>query len=252
MIVKLESGSVEISILDATSLSLTHNLPKINLVTNRKKIEQIIFTEEYRIVIGENLEIKRDGIPMNYFIGAILKKNEFEFVVKSTIRNKSSTFILPLIANHTSKNDYMNFNSFLYNSYLLFEDMDNYKLGEYLFVKYRFFNIEHYYELERRLMVLPTFVKTIQPDSNFTIYIFKIPEQFLPDVKLILKGKYSKISTTAKSKIILFHSVRLTDKLAMILNNGKELRNEMESFFGCEIPDDIDLLDKPNMELEKL
>lgn len=253
MIVKLESGSIGISILDAISLSLTHNLPKINLITNsRGKIEQVIFTEEYRIVIGESLEVKKDNVSMMYFIESISRKNEFEFTIKSTIRNKSSTFILPLIANNASKNDYMNFNSFLYNSYLQYEDADDYSLGEYLFVKYRFFNIDHYYELEKRLMALPTFVKTIQPDNNFTVYVFKIPQQFLADIKLILKGKYSRISAIAKSKIIVFHTVKITDKLSMILNNGKDLRNEMESYFGCEIPDDVDLLDKPDLNLEKL
>lgn len=230
MVIKLESGSIKISVLDATSLSITHDLPKINLVTsNKNKIEQVIFTEEYRIVIGESLAIKKNNIITNYFIGSIYKKSEFEFIIKSVIKNKSSTFILPFIANGNSKNDFMNYNSFLYNSYLHSDEMDQFVLGEYIFLKYRFFNMDHYYELEKRLISLPTFVKTVQPDSNFTIYIFKIPEQFESDVKLILKGKYSRISTTAKAKIIMFHNAKISDKLTMILNNGRELRDNMES-----------------------
>ena len=60
MIIKLESGTVDITIINSSSLCLKHNLDKIQLITNNNgKIEQIIFADSYRIVIGETLEVKK-------------------------------------------------------------------------------------------------------------------------------------------------------------------------------------------------
>jgi len=252
MDIKLENGCVTIKLVNASTLSLTHNINNIQVETNSKnKIEQLIFTDKYRIVIGEDLEVSKDLEKHKYFVKSIIKKNNTEFEIRSVSRNKSSIFILPLIANSKSK-DYMNFESYLYNSYLHYEGHDTYNDGKHIFLKYRFFNTEHFYELEKRLMLLPTFIKSVQPNKDFTIYIFKISDQFSQDISLLLKGKYSKISTTAKARIILFHGIKMTDYIGQVLYKDKDLKEKLELNLDCEIPDNIDLLTKPNLEREKL
>lgn len=252
MDIKLENGCVTIKLVNASTLSLTHNINNIQVETNSKnKIEQLIFTDKYRIVIGEDLEVSKDLEKHTYFVKSIIKKSNTEFEIRSTTRNKSSLFILPLIANSKNK-DYMNYESYLYNSYLHFDNYNTYNDGKHIFLKYRFFSTEHFYEMEKRLMLLPTFIKSIQPDKDFTIYIFKIQDQFYPDVKLFIKGKYSHISSTAKARIILFHGIKMTDYIGQVLYKDKALKELLEFNLDCEIPENIDLLTKPNLEREKL
>jgi len=252
MDIKTNDGCIEIKMINASKLSVSHNLNKISILKGTKgNIEQLIFTEEYRIVLGDTLKIRNGSIDYEYDVMYIKQIDNTHFTIESTKKNKSSIFILPLIADKNGS-DFLNYSSYFFNSYLYYVGFDTYNDGNHLFVEYRFFDTEFFYEMEKRLTSLPGYIKSIQPNRNFTVYIFKIPELFEKDIKLFLKGKYSSISTTAKARIILFHKVKVKDYIAQILSRDKDLRKKMELEFDCEIPDNIDLLTKPNIEDEKL
>ncbi|MDA3822975.1 MAG: hypothetical protein PF450_10255 [Bacteroidales bacterium] len=125
---------------------------------------------------------------------------------------------------------------------------------------------------------------------NHTWFVeYEIPMSFLPDVELILKGKYSLISDAAKQSIkaaIEFVQIEemATDKIVQELSrrikywphmiayrtsDGKmivsdiyiaitaaqsllrqEYKEKLELELGCPIPDDIDLFEDPDMQKE--
>jgi hypothetical protein len=252
MEVKLDSGfKITIKIIDASRISVTHNCDKITTITNKNKIEQLIFTDNYRIKLGDTLEIQDKINNLIYFVGNIRQTSNLGYVIEAIVKNKSSTFIVPLISNNNNNSSFM-YDTYFYNSYMYKDGFDIYNNGEYIFLKYRFFISDYYYEFEKFLTSLPTFIKSVQEDKDFTIYIFTIPEQFKKDVRLIMKGKYSHISSTAKSKIIMFHRCKVFDPIPQILNKDPKLKAMMEEELDCIIPNNVDLLDKPNVELERL
>jgi hypothetical protein len=79
----------------------------------------------------------------------------------------------------------------------------------------------------------------------------KIPEAFHKDVVKIMKGRYSDISPTMKSKICIFHSFNVKSKTFRMLHRDADLRKEMSQDFGFEIPENIELMSKPIKEKEQ-
>jgi len=77
--------------------------------------------------------------------------------------------------------------------------------------------------------------KIVSNDLLFLVY--SVPEEFLSDISLILKGKYSQISSKAKQIIstksgLFFNTVgsdghKYTSKLIFALHKDEELRNYM-------------------------
>jgi hypothetical protein len=252
MEIKLKNGRIDIRIINSSTLSLTHNVDTIQVKKGKYgKIEQLIFSDDVSVILGEAINVEKNKNIHKYSVRGIIRESNTSYKIISTIRNKSSIFILPLIANNKKK-PFFFYDSYFYNSYLRMSEYDTYNDGGYIFLKYRFFDSDHFYAMERDIMALPQYIKTVQPDKDFTIYIFKIPEQFKKDVKLFMLGRYSRVSTTAKARIILFHEVRTTDKIGQILYKDKELRKRIEEDLGCDVPEEIDLLTKPQMEQETI
>ena len=105
-------------------------------------------------------------------------------------------------------------------------------------------------------------------DSGRFFQIYSIPEKFKEDMKLITKGKYSKISQEAKETVMklsglpfnkMINGKRVTSAPLLALNKSPELKKYQEErlnvpmdkdAFGrtipkVKIPDELDLFDAP-------
>jgi len=240
---------IEINIKNGRELTLLHNIDSYKTTIEKNNIQSLTFYDHI-IQVNQPLELKVDSTKTIYLIKEINKVDNYKFSLICERLNKSSIFLLPLIAEKNSNHRAFFFNTFFYNAYIHYEGLEEYNDGKHLFLLYRFFNTDSFKDLEEILRSTNNFVKTYEPNKYFTCFIMEIPIMFQQDVNKILKGKYSNISSTAKSKIITFHEAHTDSEVAHILFKVPKLKEKLENYLGCAIPDDVELCSKPVLELE--
>lgn len=80
-------------------------------------------------------------------------------------------------------------------------------------------------------------------DDDF-IAVIKIPELYVPDIRLFILGKYSKMHKDFQKP---FSS---KDKRYHILTKSKEYKKFIEDYFETEIGDDVEFADPPDLSKE--
>lgn len=75
--------------------------------------------------------------------------------------------------------------------------------------------------------------------SEFTMFIFELPEEYHQDYDLIVKGKYSEISANAKKLILANRSEQ--SAMPYILSKHEQLRGYWEDELGSRIPKHLDV-----------
>jgi len=198
-------------------------------------ITTIIINDKFRLKVGEDIEIQGTL----YKVNLIRKEGDYFYCIQERA-TKVSQFVLPLLGMTYQHYDFKN--SF-YNSYIS-------KDYRHLYIVYRFEPTTEYLELEDRLIKHPMFIKLEDPDPNTVVVKFQLPEEFHKDVVKIMKGKYSDISPTLKSKICIFHAFGVKSKTFRMLHRDVELRKEMSKEYGFDIPDDVELMTKPDLSKE--
>lgn len=205
-----------------------------NIILRRGKeyeIESLIVEDKYTIRIGSILNV--DGV--EYVVNKIRQGTDYYYYCVQERATKTSQFIMPILGYNY---EYFDFKESFYNSYL----SENYHS---IFLVYQFTNSEEYLQLEERLQKHPNFVKIIDPNPNIVVFEFSLDEKYWKDIDLIMKGKYSSISPTLKSKICIFHKFSTQSKTYRVLYRDKVLREEMSEEYGFEITEEYELMSKP-------
>lgn len=196
------------------------------------------------INIHDQINIKfSSNISSTYVVNKITKTKPgildmYDCFLSTGTINKNATYILPIYGYNYR---YFSVDERLINSYI----SPNY---DYLYLKYRYNNVESFNELERRIRSLPNFYKIIN-DTNYSItYQLKIPAIYKEDIQKIFEGKYSSMSTDLKNLIIRFHDNE--SYFEAVLNKSNTLKAFLEKSLNVKIPDNIDLESKPYKQLE--
>lgn len=242
---------IEIKIVNARELLLLHNIDTVKTETTGKTIKSLDFYD-YKVETNQHVEITVDNIKLNYKIKYIEKVSTYQYALYCDKITKSSIFLLPLVSPKNINNKSFFFNSYLYNAYYSFEGQDLYNDGKHLFLLYRFFNNDYFMDLDKFITGLPNFIKTFEPNKSFTCYILEYPLKLQSDANKLIKGKYSAISTTSKSKILTFHQAHVDSELSHILFKKQELKVRLEKELSCYIPEDIELCSKPDKKKEHI
>lgn len=118
--------------------------------------------------------------------------------LKNIKPTKTTEFILPLLGSMKQW-----YGPWFINAYLGdYSIKHSYPNSISVLMKYSGKN--NYAEKEEAMMGHENFIDSYDLiQGNFVMYIFRIPEEFLPDYNLIMKGKYSKISDAAKKLLLL-------------------------------------------------
>jgi hypothetical protein len=241
---------IEITIKNGRDLILLHNIDSIKITKERQQITRLdLYEHSYQV--GQMVEMNVNNIKQNYLIKHITQISDTAFELSSCNLTKSSVFLLPLVAGKkdTQKNYF--FNIYLYNCYYRFDNQPEYNDDKHLFLVYRFFSSDYFKDLEEHIRANPNFIKTFEPSTELTTYILEVPLMFQDDVRKILKGQYSKISTTAKSRIMTFHAAHIESELSHILFKKPQLKLKLEEHLGCNIPEDVELCSRPELHKEK-
>lgn len=162
-------------------------------------------------------------------------------------KNRSATYIVPLL------NQYLDINkALLLNSYLY--DINNPELnlpnitGVLLLFKWSGEQIHRQYE--DRLLESEYVLKKYEINEDCYMVFVKIDLQIAKDVKLILDGKFSRISDLSKGIILKFWQQGSTSKLYNVLYRKAALRKEIEDILNVKLDDDAELGSTLNLHNE--
>lgn len=146
--------------------------------------------------------------------------------------NKSKTYLLPLLSELIELD--LKFISYLKNTYM-YDSKNEYKNCIFLYHEFDFKNPE-FTAYEHKLTNNDLFVKLIDKDK-YVIYIFKFPEEYLPEYNFLSESKYSWFGNDAKQLIIRFWTQiygksatgnYVLTKIKQILNKDKLLKKQLE------------------------
>lgn len=157
--------------------------------------------------------------------------------------SKTTDFILPMLGNHISI-----YSKYLYNVYLHPEFEDCICVV---------FNQNNDEELMNKLESTDGYIDDIEV-KNKQIYIFKLPDEFLPNLKLFKLGKYSKFDKKYKEVILLNNIPNKIDFeindciLYGILYHKDKMKAYWEEKLDAKLPYDAEYWSVPNLNEETL
>lgn len=240
------TNKILLEVLDGRSVRLTITADSVNTVYTGQKISVILINNKPYLSLDSlnNVYVKINEEVQVYKIVEILnidnKKSVFQ--LNTAIRSKSSYFITPLVID---SKETMRWNQYFINSYLLNIDTIP-ELG----IVYRFFNTEDYKKFELQIRKLPNFLRSLEPDYQYSMFIFKFPEEHYDDLQKFFDGRYSVLSVTAKKKILSFNNCNEDSILGQILYKSPVRKKQFELDFGVKIHSELELYDKPKLSEE--
>lgn len=168
---------------------------------------------------------------------------------------KSKTYLLPLLSEVLDLK--IKFIPYLVNTYM-FDENNEFQNCFYILHDFNFKNPE-FTAYEHSLINNPLFVKQMDI-GNRVVYVFKFPEEYLPEYYHLLESKYSKFGEDAKKLILRFWAevysgnssgVQFLLKVKQILYKDKKLKDKLESYLGVILDKNQELGDHvdPNKEI---
>jgi hypothetical protein len=240
-----------LNVIDAKSIYIEPTIPITKERIDKFHIGKIKFGDSKVINVGDKIDLTFASTitPYStYYQANYIYKDNKGFRINEFETTKSSTYLLPLLG--ISKNMLLLETNFI-NCYISHFDYDN-DLGDYLYLIYRYFPISYYSKFTKFLREQKGFLKYVKDwDKRLDCFIFSLDKETIKDVKLLIDGKYSKITEKSKKLILNFHNQNKTDEpLNQILYKGELRRNYLESAFGCKMPDNIDYDNKFDIDKE--
>lgn len=87
-------------------------------------------------------------------------------------------------------------------------------------------------------------------DDKTIVMVFTVPVVFALDYRYFIEGRYSKFSDMYKKTIVQFHRITKQDNIYYVLKKDPAYKKELEVKLDVKIPDDQDLMSKPDMDEE--
>lgn len=214
--------------------------PGVDPITG--KVTSVSFDGLYSVQVDTSLPINYDGRVYNFKINHIILENGVLYLAE-TERNITAKFIMPVLKINIDQIG----NHYLLGSYL-YTDTD--ESGEYLYLWYRYIDEDEYKTLETNLKKNPNYVNSYDITKETTLFKFKIPTTFLNSVKLIVDGKYSKITNELKRIIMQFYGIGKESEIGHIIYRHPMAVQRIEDAFDVKLSDDIDVFRKMRKEDE--
>lgn len=240
---KLENYGVKFSALTMQTLKMT--LPNMDFavekVSNHKENLQSIKFNNIVIEVGDSftkiVKMKTcDDIDLRYKVNKIFqnKGKQKEILLMESYTNKTSIFVLPFVFNSRKDASFVDKGGYFMNAFVDCQFSEK-KDGNSIFVLTKFIKTDRYKEVEDYFVNHDQFIKVIDADPNYVIYEFAIKERFSNDLKILLNGKYSKISEAAKKRILSFHEKHMDGLIAhkVIFRDPKLVEKYERDFDVC-------------------
>jgi len=240
-VIQLENDRfILIEVLDARRVKISTNFNKIQYEEIDGEIVSFNINNKFSFDITSTLTISINKTQHQYYIYSIQKLSSNSILLSTNYPTKTKQFILPSLG--------YNRESFQVDTFL--EDVKLNKELNKLYLSYRFIKGELYNHTEKFLLSHPNFIKHTDTNLNHVQYEFDIPSEYLSDIKLFIRGKYSSFSSKLKNRILTFYGFKKGGTMYGILYKDDKFKEQLEFNFMCEIPPEIDLYDIPQREKE--
>lgn len=187
-----------------------------------------------------------------YEVNDIKQLDESRLVVSEFILNDSSIWILPMIGSHSGID--FDFKDNYANSYLDQTVRPDVYMSNRIVLIYRYTPSMTYTITKGKLIDHPQFVNIFKSnDDRFDIYIFNLLEEYIEDYKLIIEGKYSKVSDNYRELICnAYKDSAIKTEILGIVNKTKEYRKFLSEHFHMNFPTECEYKGKFNLVKEIL
>ena len=186
------------------------------------------------------------GTPTNYDIKEIeAGDDERTFMLNSHKLTKATSFLTPVVAIIPGP---IGFYTSFVNCYIKKYD----DTPEFLVLMYRNAYDQEQEKIFKNLKGIDSYAESVPYGDFFTLFAFKIEDQFVGDVLLFMQGKYSGLSNVLKTRIIRFHKLKKSSLLYKVLYRDVTLKKFLEMDLRESIPDDLDLYSKPDVDIETI
>ncbi len=253
-VISLSNGvSVNLELQNARVLRINPINKGVEEENSKGDIITLDYGEDVKYSVDNEYTINK----VKYKVQKIIKIEDPEigigYIIFNHIINKSSIFIMPLLALNGEIRTNFRWNTNFCNCFIGTEEQGDY--GDHIYLLYRFEGTKEFSSYENYLQRHSWFIGENQIDHYHTLYQFKPDKVFMEDFKLIVKGKYSSISEIAKNRILGFHCVTKDKTLGKILYKDNTLKEELEDKLSSKesivrIPEDLDLHDIFNIDDE--
>lgn len=148
--------------------------------------------------------------------------------------NRTGTYVLPMLGNKIAefKSNYLPGSQFV-NAFI--GDIEKPEIKDSILLLYKFSGNKEFIDFERRLQSKPGFIEKYEPDHLHTMYVFKVPDIYLPQYDLFKRSLYSKFSQVYKEHVIKFHDFTPNHPVVKVLNKHEDAYEEWEKKTGCKI-----------------
>lgn len=235
--IELKSGvKVQLEVLNSRMITVTPASVLYEVADENGKLTSLNFDGEYLIQNNANLTIGKQKYKITEIAKSIQSKLRYELYVFRKTTN-TANFIMPLIGgNRSSFRWNMEFtNAFIGNE----AECD----GTKIHLLYRFNGAKDFSDFEDELKLREDYLNVEDTDKYHVLYTFSLPEEYTDDIKLIMDGKYSRISEKAKARILEFHSSNKTKTLGQVLYRCDKRRTQIEIDVDGVIHPDSELLE---------
>lgn len=162
--------------------------------------------------------------------------------VKKDTKNRSVTYILPLILTGKEFNKKAIVNSYLYSIHAPQFNVDIIK-GLFIELSYEFESKDTFkFDSDTKYM--------IDVDANTFLVYYEAPQRLWSDINLLVRGKYSKISAVAKELIKEFYNISVENKIYQIIHKTLAYKKLLEQRIGQELPENAELGSSFDIETE--
>ncbi len=249
----VEAKLYDTRMISPRAILLKPKTPSNSIYMDKFHIEEVEFTSTESVKLGDRVKVSLDTSSNSYNTyyncNYMYKEDASNILVNEFEENDTSVYILPLLE---IKSNHLLLDKTFVNCYIEHYDFKH-PLGEFVYLIYRYLPVNYYAKFVSAFQNLDN-CKYYQRDKDkrFDCFVLKIEDKFVKDVKLILEGKFSKISEEAKNLILRFHNQQNPETpLSQILYKGELRRNELEEFLDVKIPDNIDYATKPDIVNER-
>lgn len=234
---------IKFAIINALSFKLSGYTKDLIIHKKGGKIKSIQDKEGLHLTLGLVVEVQKRW----YIINSIKEERigtNVSYILSMADRTKSSLFLMPMIGGDRS----LFFWETLFVNCHLYKEEDVYHMA----LVYRFSSDPLFVKFEQTVKKFESFVKTMDPDPGYVVFILKVPPKQIRNFKKFIKGQYSKFSMRYKNAIETFHNFKPDNTIMQVLNKSAERKELLEKMLDCTLEDDSELLSIIDLEKELL
>jgi len=189
--------------------------------------------DDLNIKLGISLKINKFRYKIN-IIEQVIKNKIIYYNLSTAKRNKSSTFILPMLG---GERRLFFWNRLFMNAFVGIEDK-----RDCIVLLYKFSADPLFLKFEKAIKTFKSFSEKVDIDPYHVLFIFDIPKNHVKNYNKLKKGKYSEMTEEYKLHLLDFHNLGISGQIGQVLWKSSKRRRAMEKILESPINTESELL----------